>query len=58
MTLISQERAILFADVSGSTALYEKLGWSRIEETHFRGRAITIMSRLVSGVPARDERAE
>jgi adenylate cyclase len=26
MTLVSQERAILFADVSGSTALYEKLG--------------------------------
>jgi len=26
MTLISQERAILFADVSGSTALYERLG--------------------------------
>ena len=26
MTLISKERAILFADVSGSTALYEKLG--------------------------------
>jgi class 3 adenylate cyclase len=26
MTLISSERAILFADVSGSTALYEKLG--------------------------------
>ena len=26
MTLVSQERAILFADVSGSTSLYEKLG--------------------------------
>lgn len=26
MTLVSKERAILFADVSGSTALYEKLG--------------------------------
>lgn len=26
MTLISKERAILFADVSGSTALYERLG--------------------------------
>src|SRR5258708_16340430 len=26
MTLISKERAILFADVSGSTALYELLG--------------------------------
>src|SRR6266852_9667974 len=26
MTLISKERAILFADVSGSTALYEQLG--------------------------------
>src|SRR2546428_12831188 len=26
MTLTSKERAILFADVSGSTALYEKLG--------------------------------
>jgi adenylate cyclase len=26
MTLVSLERAILFADVSGSTALYEKLG--------------------------------
>jgi len=26
MTLVSKQRAILFADVSGSTALYEKLG--------------------------------
>src|SRR5438477_4901739 len=26
MTLVSKERAILFADVSGSTALYELLG--------------------------------
>jgi len=26
MTLVSRERAILFADVSGSTALYERLG--------------------------------
>ena len=26
MTLTSKERAILFADVSGSTALYELLG--------------------------------
>src|SRR5215831_18434436 len=26
MTLISKERAILFADVSGSTSLYETLG--------------------------------
>jgi adenylate cyclase len=26
MTLVSKERAVLFADISGSTALYEKLG--------------------------------
>ncbi len=33
MTLVSKERAILFADVSGSTALYEKLGDKRAAKT-------------------------
>jgi class 3 adenylate cyclase len=33
MTLVSKQRAILFADVSGSTALYEKLGDKRAART-------------------------
>ena len=63
MTLISQERAILFADVSGSTRLYEVLGDKPAQKAietclaslseavaTFRGKVVKTIGEEIMGV--------